>query len=702
MICLLNGARLLQVAPVAWRSTPGIAPSATTVFVDQDALDQALNDTRNAELVIGSRAISNLIILRVASGTGSGDERLSHAITLVDRRWLLSRRIYTAAFNQRRRTGELGIAAGPEPIQVRATVPVEEYISSTLNNGAPWTLREAIEKVLFDVGFSVVSIPANFPDIQAFGARGFVREGSQSDILRGLLDLAPGFEFALRDSGEGYLYDVTSIADEQRELNKVSPALFGGGVAAPADRRYERPSRIEVYFLAEPEIRFSYEEEQDEIFGQSSPVTSIISGVDVAPAYLESWIETPVPGLQLYGKETARGSLANLYAFLDGLSDPIGLSLYPLPGTAVMGAITGDVIKQLYLVPWEADAQYVVDGSFINKNYARIWRQILNSFRVQYRLSRDWVDRVRLVRPFRAELIDAVTLTRRPSPVFSDYTSRPAQRMSTVKTVTGYNSVVWQQEDSVQDSLANCLYAPALISITDQEAKAFRVLYRKSPSGKDDEVIPCVFETPPPVINQVNIAVQLYAGIRIKGSWKMDTILTCLPYQRPGSFSHLHKVNVSPTDAAAAAGVSRARIGPCEGPVMQVLVEESPLTTARFFWSDGASEEMRAPFFDDFATFPDSQLQNKLTVEALAKATAASIYMSTLDTIEGRQTTTATGIAPELAGGMTGVETKATPFEQITTSVSFAPRSQPLNPFRFLPPDVRRQLTQTIIPGGNP
>ena len=701
MICSLNGARLLQVATVVWRSTPGFAPSATTVFVDQDALDVALSDTRNAELLIGSRFIQNLIVLRVGSGTGSGDERLSHAITLTDRRYLLSRRIYTAAFNQRRRTGELGIASGAEPIQVRASVPAEEYIASTLNNGSPWTLREAVEKVFSDIGFSAVSLPANFPDIIAFSARGFVREGSQADILNGLLELAPGFDFALRDDGSGYVYDTTSISEETAQLNLVSPALFGGGVAAPSDRRYERPSRIEVFFLAEPEIRFDYEEEQDEIFARSSPIEAVgVAPSSTPPAYLESWIETPVPGLQLYGKDAARGSLANLYAFLDGLAD--GTALYPLPGTAVMGAITGDVIKQLYLVPWEADAQYVVDGAFVNKSYARIWRQVLNAFRVQYRLSRDWVDRVRLIRPFRAELIDPVTLTRRPSPVFSDYTSRPAQRMASVKTVTSYNAVVWQQEDSVQDDTSQCLYAPALISITDQEAKAFRVLYRKSPSGRDDEVLPCVFETPPVAINQVAIAIQLYAGIRIKGSWKLATMLTCLPYQRPGNHAHLHKVEVSPAEAAAAAGVSTSRIGPCEGPVMQIIVPESPQTTARFFWSDGASQEMRAPFFDDLARFPDSQLQNRNTVEALAKAYAASIYMATLDTIDGRQTTTATGIAPELAGGMTSVETKASPGEQITTSVSFSPRSQPLNPFRFLPPDVRRQLTQTIIPGGNP
>lgn len=686
----LNDVQLVKFGPVTWTSTPGFTPSSTIVYVRLEDVDAIRVNVQNATLQIGTRVIENLVIKSIRSGSGAADEVLAAAVELVDRRWFLTRRIVTAAYNVRRKTGRLGISNGPEPIQIAQPIPELAYVPSTLNNGAPWTVEEAIDDIFLNSKFPFISFPQNFPDSDAFGSAGILETGYASDVLASMFQrFAQGFRFALKDSGEAYIYETSNISEEQDQLSLVQPALRGGGFVAPMDRRYERPSLIHVEFVAESEIRFDYDENQDQIFAFSSPISGAVNDDSVPPAWLESVVEVPIPGLDIYGFPAARGSLSNLYAMLAGLP-----SLLPPPPNNTLGNITIEVIKQLYFKEWEQDSQYVTPGGFVYREFGTIWRAINSAFRLNYRLSRDWVDRVRLIKPVLAELIDSISLTRRQSPVFSDFVSIPGQRYTGAKTLTDYQQVTWFQENSVNASTAACLLAPARITGADSEAKTFSVQYRRTIAGTDDDVRPAVPDPSPKAFNQENIKAALGFG-PIKGSWKMATILTCLPYPRAGEKSHLHTVIVNPDDAAAAAGIGRARLGECLGPVLHILVPYGPATTARFAWRDDLSEQLRAPFFKKNARFPEEALQNKDDIDKIAKGYAAAYYYSLLDTYDGRQTTPAIGLAPELRGGMSGVTTSAGQ-DIITTSVQFQPRSEPINPYRFIPAEVM----QRILAGG--
>lgn len=184
MTAALNGVPLLQIAPVVWNSVPGFQPYSTIVFVDDESLVRVLENTRNATLLIGDRLIQNLIVKSVMSGSGSELETQARAVELVDRRYLLTRRIYQAAFNVRRRNGSLSVGPNDIPIQVQTPIPQVSYIPQTLKNGvSPYTVKDALQKILDDIAFGAVELPATITDIEIFGASGYQKSGTQADLL---------------------------------------------------------------------------------------------------------------------------------------------------------------------------------------------------------------------------------------------------------------------------------------------------------------------------------------------------------------------------------------------------------------------------------------------------------------------------------------------------------------------------------------
>lgn len=698
MICSINNARLLRTAPVSYSSPPGTNPSPVKIIVDDEVLPRVRDNPFDVTLRIGERYISGLKVKAIGSASGSLGEHVSSSVVLVDRRHYWGRIKYSAAFNIRRRTGEIALAEGDVPLAVQDSIPQLRYYTQTLNGQKPYTLREALEKVLRDTKQEPFAIPPNFPDVNVFGAKGFQQDGSLRSVIDGLLAFAPDWTLARDDDGTVRFYERSDIAAEAAAEAEMRPKIFGAGWAKASDRSYDRPSKVIIRFYVEPELRWDYEE-STEVFNTLPRIDAVDNSEDAKKPLLEAAIDTPVPGLlSPDGKEVARGSIMGFYYFLTALQ--AASNIYPLSPNASGNPWDYHAIIRLYMRPWDVKAQFAHFGGFIDRNWDRITRASLGSFRTYYRLPQSWADRVKILKPFRVELIDPVSLTRRKSPVFSDYLSKPAQRLATVYSESDADELAWSTENAVSDVTKDCQLAPAKIVGVDNESKSFQVLYKRSPRGRDDDVFPVTIEDPPKVINQSNLRLAVEAGQRIDEGFEMATIMTTIPQPSPGSKAHFHSVEVTPAEAAEVLGIPEGRLGSCLGPVWEVIVPPSPSTTARFVWSDDAKDELIAPFFDSTARFPVRNLQNAEDVNALAKAHAAVVYRSKLDTFDGHVSSPAIKQPPGLVGSMKSVTTTAYPDPKrpITTTVVYGEPIPQGNPYALLPNDIRNRILGDIIP----
>jgi hypothetical protein len=724
MVASLNGVTLLKVAPVVWDTKPGIAASRTTVFMDDKSLARAKKNINDSTLQIGARVISNLRILREVSGSGTTGEAVGKGLVLVDRRFVWGRIEYAAFFNVRRRTGEAKISGdGETPLAVRDAIPLLRYLPQTLDGLIPFTLKKCIEKVLKDTKQEPFVIPEEFPDVQVFGAKGFSVQDNVARIITDLLKFAPGWSLTCDDDGTIRFYNKADIEAEIEADNKMVPKLFAQGFTKTSDLRFDRPSKIKVLFFAEAEIRFDYEEDID----RRTAFTTFVE--DASPLdtpvdpTLEAVIRAPVPDLQFDSANVmARDSLVRLYLFLNAISTPAGQAIYPLSPNASGQPWDYIAITKYFLRCWDVKDRYVCfGGKFTDKNWDRITRTTLRDFRTHFKLNQDWADRVRDLKPSRVELLDAISLTFRRSPVFADYISKPALRLSSVFKGKGIDldDLAWVAKESCFNkktqafkTINKCERAPADIVSIDNNSKSFRVLYRRSPRGRDEDVMPIGLadEDLPKVINDTNLRIKLEIAQPILQEYQMSTILTCIPQPITGSRSHLHEVEVTPGQAAKVMKIDQGRIGECSGPVWEILIPASPLTTARFFWTDfttdptnpdSQSNSMVAPFFSKAAKFPQANLQNKDDVEALAKNAAAAVYFSLLDRLDGKSTAPAVIPPPGIVGGIKSVRTTASPDPKapIVNVLQFGAEVVPRNPYNNLPAEVRERLLRLIVPG---
>ena len=715
MVAKINDVTLLKIAPVTWETKPGVGAGTTNIYIPETSLHAATVNKENTVLTIGQRVISKLRVLRTVSATGTIGESTCIGLVLVDRRYVWQRIEYAAFFNVRRRTGEATISQDTTtPLAVRETTPILRYYPQTLNGLEPYTLRQCVEKVLKDAKQEPFIIPDDFPDAEAFGAKGFAVQDTLARVITGLLKFAPGWSLTCDDDGTIRFYQKVDLKGEKEAEKKMRPKVFAQGFPRVSDLSLERPSKIKVLFLVESEVRFDYDELDDK---QSSVSTF---SQDIAPletpvdATLNAVIRAPVPDLTFNDSTPmARDSLVSFYLFLDAINSFTGEAFYPPSPNSFGQPWDYEAITKGYMRPWEVKSRYVnFGGSFPDRNWGRITRTCLRDFRTHYRLNKDWADRVRDVKATRVQLIDSISQNFRKSPVFANYISKPALRMSSVYEKGDLDDLAWVVDDAVKVDpktsqlapIKDCKRAPADIVGIDSQSKSFRLLFRRSPRGRDEDVLPCAIakDLIPKVINATNLRIRLEPGQFIVQDYIMSTVLTCMPQPMTGSTSHLHEVDVSPEDAAKVLGIDAEELGECNGPEWAILVPASPLTTARFFWTDEKRDELIAPYFKKDAKFPETNLQNKEDVDALAKTTAASIYFSMLDRLEGRVTSPATKAPPGIVGGIKSVTTTAAADEDgiITNTINFGAEPVPRNPYNMLPQEIRERLLGLIVPSG--
>ena len=707
----LGGVTLAAQGEVQWVKRPGFVPSTMDVYLPLGTLASIIPKNGEIELVLGDRVIKKLFILATGPGDGAvGNEKSAEFIRVGDSRYALLTRTVQAAVNLRRviATGVLNPNSS-QPVQVRTPNFLEEYYPQTLKDGlTPYTVKDLIIEFLEEANIPFAKPPKEFPDGDILGQAGFQITGPVSEVCQQLLDSVAGWGFDVDDNGQGYFFKVNELQLSLEVVDEVGKygSVFGGGVPGILDRSYMRPREIRVHYPARVEMGLGYRPSQDRIFAVTLPAPRPKGYVP--PRFLESYINNPVQALDYLGNKLARGAMLNFHAFLIALRDmERSGEIRPPDGAKAQtrGSITEDLIREFYLRPTNVQdySTDIVGGA--NQLYLDIFYEIFRSYRMKYRLSYEWAPFVLAISAKRVAYLDPITRVRVDASAWCDFTGIPGERLvSSRKRDHSDNNryLEYRYSASTFASLDDeaSVRAPAFVRVTDQQTKAFEIVFRHGQFGDINGYGPFTLEEPVLNLNIGNLKSQLGYGGTISDVFAMDTILTLTPVPRR-SGNHLHTITVKPSEVQAllvgksaktqSKSVPTNGMDRCYGPVLDIFMPEDEMTTAFFKFAEQDAAQLAAPFFDESSRFPVSALVNEPQLISIAKAYAASAYANLLDVMVGGNTVPTSDQNFNFKGNYN--LSVASPS---TTIVRFGPYEANPNPLNFMPLGLRQQFLQRI------
>jgi hypothetical protein len=323
-----------------------------------------------------------------------------------------------------------------------------------------------------------------------------------------------------------------------------------------------------------------------------------------------------------------------------------------------------------------------------------IWRQriaaIRKSWRIMFRIRRQWKDRIRSVRAYRAAVIDVETGTRAPSEAYMPYIMRPTYRtLSKVKQGEKTDAVF--QVDGYADRLDAGQVAPASVRVVDEDNGILTVKLFTDAWGESDFLLPGSTST---VTTQSGGDLRaLFHDITLDSGFKMAVVLSCIQAS-PNDETRLHHETVTPAQAQTFLG-GDVEIGECNGPEWTIQIKAS-LDVARYKWDEDLKGAIHACFFDGKDELaPDALMVNRKYIRDLAYAAAARIYARLLDRVEGSM---ATGINHnvEPLGSIQTVTHSIGPDGAGSTMLSSPPELRGPELFAFLPQSTRRAIQRMV------
>lgn len=622
----LAGVPISPEAQVQWAQTFGVEPYQTVIDVEKDRGTEIFLGAagKATTLVIGEEVIEGVYV----TSTTAGSDRHHIGLVLQDSRWLWSGVTIHRGFNVRQRTGEVlkkPVGDGKDLIENVRLVNDSKYFEWSLNGEVPWTLEQAFTEAFEEMGIDCFKVPI-FERLLPL--EDFELTATADVFLSSLLQRVPGYNIFVDRKGCPVIFDQTDGSEVPIVENELPPPIEGTGFISMADRRYERPMRIEVLFTVENEIRFDYDEETSgritEVRGQEEPT-------------LENVLPIPTKFLEINGIELYEGSWITFQQLFDSptLDANTTAGQTFLSGIHYIKDFDNDALRQGYLTSYELKNRFVLDVDS-GQQPIKFWSDIvygsLENWRRTFRIVKPWRDRIRSYRANRVGIVDYEQRSRAPARAYMPYTVQPTERMILGASAGDRYEHGWTfngYRDDLSDPEA--VPAPSIIRIRDQDNGIIQVLLKKGPYGAEEKMYPGE-PNELPVTNEAGAieAVLIDDQVELKPEFKMAIVLTCLK-AAPNNNGVFHKVTIDPQQASK---VLKQDIGPCSGPVMQVQIAAGPTTTARFIWDDGKAIDIKKSFwFGD--PMPDGLLSNEEHVQHIAEAAAASFYSALLDRYEG-------------------------------------------------------------------
>lgn len=738
----LGGVALAATSSLSWSYVSGTQPFTTTFAVHKSQwqelegelgkpLTLKITDSRGIET-----EIEQVFILHVVP---SDSPHRVHFL-VADKRWKWSRKLVVRDFNMPRKTGDR-TAVNPVPVETQSVVDEYDYLAYSLMNSEDgqgsekWTPRKAVEEVIKVIEkedndgpeYKVESFPIKDTtgngDAGEFSLQGVTLRDAGDVALARILSYIPGADVFVNEKGQTVVYDATDIDATRAHFQKIPVGTYAGDKAVWVERKAIRPSKINVYYQREIEVKLEYSDNYQNVT-QSNPVRFLPYLENVCPTVD---VKTNVSEYDPEGDTTKTNKLdPGTWVRFDKL-------LYAWdqdrPGT----------------VPWNFDAikQYWVKGSLegtlgvrldmSNKvNIGSRVQMIREHFRQTFRLNRRFVERSRSIRPVRAGMLHPVTGHRAPASVWGQAAIIPSVKGRNAKrgSTNPEDHYVYTNIDQISKSLAEGTPViesepgPASVSIIDEALGIFSINWRAPSWGTVGSYIPCKLvdgqgsdritvtadmsaQDDKPMGPEMRVSAGTN-GFWLSPNMSMATVLTLVP-SAPNNEKQFHKVTVEPSDVQSIFqreyGIENG-----EGPELNVFVPPGE-ATARFALSD--EDEAITTLIDVFGLNGDAStagiegpelpgyvLSNgERELKPHATSLAAELLANFADNVQGKVVTSVPKEGVKLVGNMSDatVRVAAAPSGKVEAVHSFPGQQRQVSRLAIMP-ESARQLLLGIVP----
>lgn len=663
---------VLGSTPVRWSFTEGTFPYETTIdMMPEDVKALLGNNGQNAKtpqtLVMdpgnGEKpvTIKNVFVL----GQVAGDNPHIAKIRIADRRWLLPYFNFLGRFNMRRNVGFYRAANNPSTPQLNPVLPRVWYWRWSLKNpdaGTRWKLSECIEEFMtqleqfetengyMKMGWTIehpVKQQDNRVDVDNLNL-----DDSGEAALSRLVGMYPSAGVYVNADGKYVFFDRNDPDDPKKNApEQLKPIIVGSGQFHQLDNSLVRPSKIEVFFTMEVEVRHDF-------IGNLSTVTE-------DTRWLENVIPVPDFEVEIQNVSYPQNSWVPLQQVI---RCPAWSSA---PG--IGGPISSELLEKAampYLDLWGALLLTGVRDP--DKDWAARVSALQAHNRKTFQLNANWMHRTLAIKARRATVINPVTGTWAPSEVFCDHSFLGTVRsffknmqnggkdLAYAINVKGYPQGSQVPGTSTpsgalkfeEDSKA----APVIVHILDGDQGIIHLNFQADPNHMFEAALPGIVVKADnteysPTANWKDPAGQQSISFdsvtsrtqvpKLKNNWKCCVILTHVPAS-PNNKTQLYKITVEPDTVKNMLGKAGESISKSNGPIWQIRVGAGmDGGKALVRWVDDRALDIERIFGLGDGTPPNleglvanhSKSGNKydISLQKVAEALAAQVYSRFVD-----------------------------------------------------------------------
>lgn len=749
----LDDKPLLNSSTVGWALRTGTQPvMGSFEMIPEDANALFAGGARKSPVTLtitppngNAVVVTNLWILNIAPGPNP----FIVSVTVADRRWFWSYAHTLRRLNMRRRVGnKLAIASDRAPQQLNQSIPNFDYWPWSLNSGASWKPADALRDIMTNSLDGVLAKEKQYWGQQAnmtldsrltSGGSGLPIEDFQLDdqgdgAVQRLIKYLPEAEVYVDYNGDVVFFSRTG-GDEESIYKAILPEIPGGGHAALVSNAALRPSKVNIYFTPEVEVRFdALENANSSATGSSNhdvDTTTGPTGGSIKVSY-QRQLDNVLPSVDY--QLTVNGNTIPMGTYI--LMDDAFIAWGNLPIQGASQKLDHPIIQRAF-VPWldlwsklNQIGQKPNPAGGNSSPWVERIAAVQNHYRTTYRLPSAWTNQMLSIRAYRVSIIDPQSAMRAPSLAYCDYALVYSQRQQARNAQAGDVFDVAQNRSGYpkNNTLDNTVSpSPAYITVVDQDQGVIHVNYRIDLNRFIEMVLPSNLtisnnSLPTTDISNRSRAItfdtlnQAGGYASLSSSFRLATILTCVPAS-PNNINQLYKITVSPQDVQDVVPQGQnTGLTNAQGPEMDI---HCGLDTARIMWLDSRSSDIEAIFGiqnSAASSTPltpnlkglvingeDGSLSTGASLTNLAKAEAAKVYAALADHYEGTVTGGMNGNV-HLNGMLTEISHKLDPNGVTTTQLTMPSTAErmtrQIDVFRFLNSTSRAAILKLVQPQG--
>lgn len=738
----LRNVPLLATTPVSWRITAGTRPVMAEFDIPPQGLKELLDLSGPATghtLRIKDGLTEHKFIGLLIIGIGNAENPHVKRIIVADRRWLWGHKIVRKLFNWRRRSGAFRRGDWGDELQSQPVFKFQYARFSLKSSDRPWTAQEILKDILTSKNAlaeleSDVVFDDDLSQLDGLPVENLVLDDSGDAALARALALIPGAEITIQADGKIRVFN--SLSGKESDVTgkgligadgKLGPEIVGAGHVEFDDRRFLRPSRVDVFFSMEVEVRWDFLEDTPPTQTEEEP-----------PRYLDNVLPLPDFGpLKVGGQDTFQGSYVLVKHAIDAWTAQ--LSKEPKEEDRKQGIIKNlsfDLINRAMVPGTGFWAALELLGKLDLKIEEADWGARISALQAHYRqtfrLPRPWMDSILSLRAFLVATIDIVNGQRAPAMAFADYSYIPSVKglLRQIKKGEGdfyafnVNGYPGENVEIKRGSKAKggAQPAPARVEIVDGDQGIIRVSYQTDPFRNREVILPAkLVNTPRKNLRKSNVAdpigfnVKSGAGTvtQLSEEQKVAVLLSAVPAS-PNSKEQLYRISITPemVEGLLPKG-ARESLRNAKGPVKEVRVGAA-IETARVRWKQTKAleiakifgiggtlerprEELKDLVVNDKEQADIGPADRSASLPTIARAVAAGIYASEHGRPRGSMTGRMDGSA-QLEGTMKELNHILQPNGMAVTQANLPVEISPFDLFGFMDSNTRQIVLKNVQP----